>query len=248
MRFAACAVCDSEARPPAARGPELTESARNRTKPAGQSPADPPGPRRVGRGAIPSRSRGRREGPVESAPWSQANAVLPVRIGLLQLRTRSVGRFVRVDDRRPRCTHGLEQLNPPADPLADESQGDVVEHDNAGHKTRERDVCPPDANTEEPRSRRRHDPQHVQPGDDPDVDERLSRDDQSVIDRSRLNPPDCRQLAIEGNAPPTAGRGRKKAAKAVRRRKRPMSDEQRRAVAERMRKYWAARREAKAQE
>ena len=54
--------------------------------------------------------------------------------------------------------------------------------------------------------------------------------------------------AIEGDAQPTAGRGRKKAAKAVRRRKRAMSDEQRRAVAERMRKYWAARREAKAQE
>ncbi|MYH31202.1 MAG: hypothetical protein F4018_03700 [Acidobacteria bacterium] len=54
--------------------------------------------------------------------------------------------------------------------------------------------------------------------------------------------------AIEGNAPPTARRGRKKAAKAVGRRKRAMSDEQRRAVAERMRKYWAARREAKAQE
>lgn len=52
--------------------------------------------------------------------------------------------------------------------------------------------------------------------------------------------------AIEGNAPPAVGRGTKKAAKAVRRRKRPMSDEQRRAVAERMRKYWAARREAKA--
>ncbi len=48
--------------------------------------------------------------------------------------------------------------------------------------------------------------------------------------------------------PPAAGRGRKKAAKAVGRRKRAMSDEQRRAVAERMRKYWAARREAKAQE
>ena len=54
--------------------------------------------------------------------------------------------------------------------------------------------------------------------------------------------------AIEGNAPPTAGRGRKKAAKAVRRPKRAMSDEQRRAVAERMRKYWASRRAAKAQE
>ena len=54
--------------------------------------------------------------------------------------------------------------------------------------------------------------------------------------------------AIEGNAPPTVGRGTKKAAKAVGRPKRAMSDEQRRAVAERMRKYWAARREAKAQE
>lgn len=53
--------------------------------------------------------------------------------------------------------------------------------------------------------------------------------------------------AIEGNAAP-AGRGRKKAAKAVGRRKRTMSEEQRRAVAERMRKYWASRREAKAQE
>ena len=53
--------------------------------------------------------------------------------------------------------------------------------------------------------------------------------------------------AIEGNAPPAAGRGRKKAAKAVGRRKRTMTEEQRRAVAERMRKYWASRREAKAQ-
>ncbi len=54
--------------------------------------------------------------------------------------------------------------------------------------------------------------------------------------------------AIEGDVAPTAGRGRKNAAKAVGRRKRAMSEEQRRAVAERMRKYWAARREAKAQE
>ena len=54
--------------------------------------------------------------------------------------------------------------------------------------------------------------------------------------------------AIEGNASPVAGRGRKKAAKAVGRRKRTMSEEQRKAVAERMRKYWASRREAKAQE
>ena len=54
--------------------------------------------------------------------------------------------------------------------------------------------------------------------------------------------------AIEGNVPPAAGRGRKKAVKAVGRRKRAMSEEQRRAVAERMRKYWASRREAKARE
>ena len=53
--------------------------------------------------------------------------------------------------------------------------------------------------------------------------------------------------AIEGNVPPPAGRGRKKVAKAVGRQKRAMSDEQRRAVAERMRNYWASRREAKAQ-
>ncbi len=54
---------------------------------------------------------------------------------------------------------------------------------------------------------------------------------------------------IEGNVPPAAGRGRKKAAaKTVGRRKRAMSEEQRKAVAERMRNYWAARREAKAQE
>ena len=52
---------------------------------------------------------------------------------------------------------------------------------------------------------------------------------------------------IEGNVSPTAGRGRK-AVKAVGRRKRAMSDEQRRAVVERMRKYWASRREARAQQ
>ena len=51
--------------------------------------------------------------------------------------------------------------------------------------------------------------------------------------------------AIVGNAHAVGGRGRKKAAKAVVRRKRTMSEEQRRAVAERMRKYWASRREAK---
>ena len=54
--------------------------------------------------------------------------------------------------------------------------------------------------------------------------------------------------AIEGNVAPAAGRGRKKVAKAVGRRKRTMTEEQRTAVAERMRKYWASRREAKAQE
>ena len=54
--------------------------------------------------------------------------------------------------------------------------------------------------------------------------------------------------AIAGNVPPAVGRGRTKTVKAVGGRKRTMSDEQRRAVAERMRKYWASRREAKAQE
>ncbi len=54
--------------------------------------------------------------------------------------------------------------------------------------------------------------------------------------------------AIEGNAPPATGRGRKKLAKTLGRRKRTMTEEQRRAVAERMREYWASRREAKAQE
>ena len=54
--------------------------------------------------------------------------------------------------------------------------------------------------------------------------------------------------AIEGDVPPAAGRGRKKAAKAVVRRKRAMTEEQRKAVAERMRKYWASRRAAKAED
>ena len=54
--------------------------------------------------------------------------------------------------------------------------------------------------------------------------------------------------AIEGNAPPVAGRGRKKAVKAVARRKRSMTEEQRKAVADRMRNYWASRRAAKAQD
>ena len=44
--------------------------------------------------------------------------------------------------------------------------------------------------------------------------------------------------AIEGAAAPTARRGSRKAVKAVGRRKRTMTEEQRRAVAERMRKYW----------
>ena len=51
--------------------------------------------------------------------------------------------------------------------------------------------------------------------------------------------------AIEGNAAPVAGRGRKKAAMPVTRRKRKMSEEQRKAVAERMRAYWASRRAEK---
>ena len=53
---------------------------------------------------------------------------------------------------------------------------------------------------------------------------------------------------IEGTAQPLAGRGRKKARKVVARRKRAMTGEQRKAVAERMRNYWASRRAAKAQE
>ena len=54
--------------------------------------------------------------------------------------------------------------------------------------------------------------------------------------------------AIEGNARPAAARGRKKAVKAVGRRKRTMTEEQRKAVAERMRKYWASRRADKDEE
>ena len=55
--------------------------------------------------------------------------------------------------------------------------------------------------------------------------------------------------AIEGaDAPGPAGRGKKKALKVVAKRKRTMTEEQRQAVAERMRNYWASRREAKAQE
>ena len=55
--------------------------------------------------------------------------------------------------------------------------------------------------------------------------------------------------AIEGaDAPVTAGRGKKKALKVVvAKRKRAMTEEQRAAVSERMRKYWASRRESQAQ-
>ena len=52
--------------------------------------------------------------------------------------------------------------------------------------------------------------------------------------------------AIEGNAGPDVRPGRKKAVKAVGRRKRTMTEDQRRAVAERMRNYWASRRAEKA--
>ena len=55
--------------------------------------------------------------------------------------------------------------------------------------------------------------------------------------------------AIEEADAPAAGRGKvKKALKVVAKRKRTMTEEQRQAVADRMRKYWAARREAKAEE
>lgn len=66
------------------------------------------------------------------------------------------------------------------------------------------------------------------------------------------------QRAIEAielaDAPAPAARGRKKARKVAvaptptPRRKRPMTDEQRQAISERMRRYWASRREAKASE
>ena len=55
--------------------------------------------------------------------------------------------------------------------------------------------------------------------------------------------------ALEGaDAPAPAGRGKKKALKVVAKRKRTMTEEQRQAVADRMRKSWASRREAKAEE
>ncbi len=61
------------------------------------------------------------------------------------------------------------------------------------------------------------------------------------------------QRAIEAielaDAPAPAARGRKKARKVAAvapKRKRAMTEEQRRAVSERMRKYWASRREGKA--
>ena len=53
--------------------------------------------------------------------------------------------------------------------------------------------------------------------------------------------------AIERSAGPVVRRGRKKAVKAAGRRKRTMTAEQRQAVAERMRKYWASRRAEKAE-
>ena len=56
--------------------------------------------------------------------------------------------------------------------------------------------------------------------------------------------------AIEGaDAPVAAGRGKKKAPKVVvAKRKSAMTEEQRQAVSERMRKYWASRRETKPQD
>ena len=63
------------------------------------------------------------------------------------------------------------------------------------------------------------------------------------------------QRAIEAielaDAPAPSARGRKKARKVVvaaPKRKRAMTEEQRRAISERMRKYWASRREGKASE
>ena len=61
------------------------------------------------------------------------------------------------------------------------------------------------------------------------------------------------QRAIEAielaDAPAPTGRGKKKARKVVvaPKRKRAMTEEQRRAISERMRKYWASRREEKAE-
>lgn len=60
------------------------------------------------------------------------------------------------------------------------------------------------------------------------------------------------QRAIEAielaDSPGPSARGKKKARKvvAVPKRKRAMTEEQRRAISERMRKYWASRREEKA--
>ena len=55
--------------------------------------------------------------------------------------------------------------------------------------------------------------------------------------------------AIEGaDAPVAAGRGKKQAPQVVAKRKRAMTEEQRQAVSERMRKYWASRRETKPQD
>ena len=76
--------------------------------------------------------------------------------------------------------------------------------------------------------------------------ETLRHEEQSL--RSQLVAVQRAIEAIEVTTPPVAGRGRKKVAKAVVRRKRAMTEEQRKAVAERMRKYWASRRAAKAEE
>ncbi len=65
----------------------------------------------------------------------------------------------------------------------------------------------------------------------------LRNEEQSL--RSRLIAIQRAIEAIEGNAPPVAGRARKQARKAVAKRKRSMTEEQRKAVAERMRNYWA---------
>lgn len=50
-------------------------------------------------------------------------------------------------------------------------------------------------------------------------------------------------LQSAGSSVSAGGRGRKKAARKVARKRRAMTDEQRQAVSERMKKYWAARRE-----
>ena len=116
-----------------------------------------------------------------------------------------------------------------------------------------------------PAGRPRHRPAAVRTAEDPVTRQALRgrtpgslaawpRDDALVPGRgaergeARSIGPATDRPTHEGNAPPVAGRGRKKAAKAVARRKRSMTEEQRKAVAERMRNYWASRRAAKAQD